>query len=271
MIHKDQQPVVDLADWERRAGPKAESQWKNGRSAKEAARHWLAASPQLPADVSAVLNSHPDFGPPVRWSAEPEVRLPIDHRRGESRNTDLLLTGTDSRGEFLVAVEAKADEPFDRPVGEVMRDAIERLAGAPKSGGVSRISDLVASLLPIAPAGAVAVADLRYQLLTAAAGALRYAEERGVTRAVLLIQEFVTAATEDAKHASNQADLENWLHRVSAGRCRALADRTLVGPFSVPGPPLLRGDALLYVAKARITLRNTGAQHCVAADERECW
>lgn len=255
MIHKDKQPIVDLADWERRAGPRSESQWKDGRSAKEVARHWLAASPLLPTDVTAVLNSHPDFGPPVLWSAEPEVRLPIDGRRGELRNTDLLLTGSDSRGEFVIAVEAKADEPFDRLVGEVMHDGIERLAGVPQSGGVARIADLVASLLPIAPTGAVPVVDLRYQLLTAAGGALRYAEEHGVTRAVLLIQEFVTAATADAKHASNQTDLENWLYRVSAGRYRAIEDRTLVGPFRVPGPPLLRGEALLYVAKARIALR----------------
>jgi hypothetical protein len=33
--------ILTLEDWERHAGPKRQLQWKDGRSAKEAARAWL--------------------------------------------------------------------------------------------------------------------------------------------------------------------------------------------------------------------------------------
>lgn len=255
MLHKNYRPLVDLEDWRVRAGPKSESQWSDFRSAKEAAKHWLGAFPAIPPDVLETLKAHADFADIIEWSAEPEVQLRFDKRRGEPRNTDLLLLGRDRIGKFVVAVEAKADEPFDQPVADVLSDALERLAGNPRSGGVARVADLVASLLPAAPEGAVRVAKLRYQLFTAAAGVLAYAEKNGVSRAVLFVQEFVTPKTTDEKHEMNSADLNSWLHRVSAGAHAGLLDRELVGPIRVPGTPLLAGQASLYVGKAQVRLR----------------
>lgn len=257
MIQKDRRPIADLDDWFRRAGPKSEFQWKDGRSAKEAARHWLKQSEsRLPPDVEAILASHPDFGAVRQWSAEPEAKLPIDGRRGEPRNTDLLVEAVDSAGKFVVAVEAKADEPFDRRVAEVLDDALERLAGSPSSGGVARVADLVAALVPAGVAGTARVSQLRYQLLTAAAGALRFAEDQGVSRAVLLIQEFVTHATDDARHHENHRDLDAFVARLSGGRVMEVGEGRLLGPFVVPARPLLKGDARLYVGKTRLLLRS---------------
>ncbi|MCU0647504.1 MAG: hypothetical protein MUF00_05885 [Gemmatimonadaceae bacterium] len=260
MLVKNGQPIADLTDWERRAGPKHPSQWKEGRSAMEAARAWVAVrSPDLPLEVSAALASHADVGTVVQWRGEPEVRLPLDERRGEPRNTDLLIEARDDRGNFLIAVEAKADESFDRRMGDVLVDALEAKIANPGSGALARAQDLALSMLSPREAGWPGVAELRYQLFTAAVGVLRAAESRGITRAVLLIHEFETVATDDERHAANATALNAWLHRVSRGRYAALDAGRMVGPVRLQPGPLLTGRAVLYVAKAVRRLRVGGA------------
>lgn len=124
MIIKNNTPIVDLKDWRMRGGPKSAKQWAEGRSAIETARYWLAAvQPALPPEISALLASHPEFGPVEEWRAEPEVRLRFDSFGGETRNSDLVVQARDARGEFFMALEAKADEEFEgrrRGVGRVV-------------------------------------------------------------------------------------------------------------------------------------------------------
>ena len=255
MLHKSQDLLTSLDDWQRHAGPKSPVQWQDGRSAKETARHWLAALPALPADVVATLASHPNFSTVTDWSAEPEVQLRFDRRRGEPRNTDLLVLARDVHGPFLVAVEAKADETFGQMVAEAAADALERLTVNPRSGGVARLVDLVASLLPQATPGAAAVTELRYQLLTAAAGVLAHAKAHHIARSVLLVQEFVTPRTTDSRHAANADDLDRFLHRLSGGHFSKAAHGELLGPIAVPGTPLFPDAPALYVGKTRVHLR----------------
>lgn len=140
-------PIRSLDEWETLAGPKRGYQWKDGRSAKEAARTWLGVtSPALPDEIAAALATNTAFDLPLEWTAEPEARLPFDGLRGEPRNTDLLVRATDARGRFLIAVEAKADEPFGETVDQAVAAARRRLEQNPRSGGVERARRLVASL-----------------------------------------------------------------------------------------------------------------------------
>lgn len=271
MLHKSHHPLTTLDDWQHHAGPKSPVHWQDFRSAKETARHWLAALPALPADVSATLASHPDFSPVTDWSAEPELQLRFDGRRGEPRNTDLLVLARDAHGPFVVAVEAKADETFGQPVAEAVADALERLAANPRSGGVARIADLVASLLPEATSGAATVTELRYQLLTASAGVLAYAKAHYIARAVLLVQEFVTPKTTDARHAANADDLDRWLHRVSSGRFAKVGDGELLGPITVPGEPLFPEPPALYVGKTQVHLRPAALETTNRAAAHGAW
>jgi hypothetical protein len=255
MLHKHDLPLIDLEDWRVRAKPKSPRHWQDFRSAKETAKRWLGAFPDLPSDLCATLSSHPDFSGVIEWSAEPEVQLRFDKRRGEPRNTDLLVRARDSSGEFVVAVEAKADEPFDQPIAKVLEDAHKRLVANPRSGGVARVEELIASLIPADTSSAESDAKLRYQLFTAAAGVLAFAEQNGISRAVLYVQEFVTPKTHDENHRVNSDDLDDWLDRVSAGTHSSISDRQLVGPIRVSGAPLLTGSADLYVGKAQIRVR----------------
>ena len=76
MLSKKGQRLTDIVDWEKRAGPKRSTQWLDHHSAKECARAWLDAAPDLPPEIAAALCTHAEFGPLRSWTAEPEVRLP---------------------------------------------------------------------------------------------------------------------------------------------------------------------------------------------------
>jgi len=259
-ISKNGSPISSLEDWKRLAPPKAEHQWTDGRSAKEVARTWLAAGAgKLPAEVTSALGGHPDFADVLTWSAEPEAKLKFDTFAGEPRNTDLAVYARDSLGDFLVAIEAKADEPFAETVSETLAAALERKLENPRSNGIARVEQLATALLGPRQAREPSTGELRYQLLTACAGALCEAERRGLSRAVVMVQEFVTAKTTDEKHLRNAADLIQFLRRLSHDPQAPLPTSTLAGPFAVPGAPLLRSRVRLYVGKVTHYLRTSGA------------
>jgi len=259
-ILKHGQPIIDLSDWEERAGPKRTNQWREDRSAMEVARCWLSANPSLPAEVIAVLSNHPAFGAVKQWEAEPEVRFPFDQFPGETRNTDLAVYAKDEFGEFVLAVEAKADEPFGETVADALTAAIERKLEIPNSNGVARIEQLVAALFGSPNANEATLGELRYQLLTATAGALKAGETRGATsRVVLLIQEFRTRQTDDSKHAANAMDLNRFVRCLSHETTATIEPGVLSGPFAVPGAPLFRTPASIFIGKVCHNLRNSGA------------
>jgi hypothetical protein len=259
-IAKDGQPIIDLNDWCRRAGPKRNDQWREDRSAMEAARSWLAViSPALPREVAAVLATHMAFGIVNQWDAEPEARLPFDSFPGEPRNADLAVYARDQFGEFVLAVEAKADETFGESIADTLAAALDRKLENPRSNGVARVEQLALALFGPRRKGEPALGELRYQLLTATAGALRAGETRGATRVVLLVQEFWTRLTADAKHAANAVDFNRFVSRLSHGTVLAVEAGVLYGPFVVPGAPLFTAPPSLFIGKARINLRNRGA------------
>jgi len=97
--------------------------------------------------------------------------------------------------------------------------------------------------------------NIRYQLLTACAGVLCEAERQRSDRAVLLIHEFVTDQTKDAKHSSNQRDLDRFVARSSHGQVTTVDAEHLYGPFEVPGKPLLSSTLNLFIGKACRNIR----------------
>ena len=254
-LHKRQKQITSLADWKQLAPPKSDDQWVTDRSAMEVARAWLHdRGNSLPPEVSRVLEAHPHFGRIRAWSGEPEAKLRFDAFSGEPRNTDIAVIAEDSFGTYVLAVEAKADEPFADTVADTLAMALERKLKNPRSNGIARIEQLAAAILGARLDGEPKSGDLRYQLLTATAGALCEAERRGADRAVLLVHEFITSRTDDKKHRRNAQDLQRFLKRLKP--CN-MADPAsgLLGPFTVPGQPLVRTSVRFYVAKVSIDLR----------------
>ena len=252
-VEKDGQRLSTLEAWFVHAPPKGgRRHWRDGRSAKESAKAWLAAAPVLPAEIAATLSSHLDIGTLGDWRAEPEAEVPIDEFHGPP-NVDVLLVGRDRSGPVVVAVEAKADEPFSETVGETLEVARSRLAGNPRSKGVARIERLLAALFAAATDDRD-VLDLRYQLLTVTAAAMAEAQRRSAQRAVVMVHEFATPLTNDEKRTSNARDLNRFVARI-AGRRGRLEPGRLGGPFEVPGKPVVNAGISLYFGKAVVDKR----------------
>jgi hypothetical protein len=259
-ISKDRIELKSLQDWERLAGPKSQDQWVDGRSAKEAARAWLQGNGvHLPPEVATALADHPAFGPVRNWDAEPEAKLRFDKFAGETRNSDLAVYAQDAHGPFLIAVEAKADEPFGETVAETLSAALERYLDNNRSNAIARVQQLAQALLGPRKQGDPTINEVRYQLLTACAGAVCEAERCGYSRALMLVHEFVTDKTKDANHCRNAADLDLFLRRLSHGAVVNLSVGEILGPFTVPGGPLLQGSVALFIGKVSRNLRtNSG-------------
>lgn len=258
MIIKDSQPICDLETWLRLAGPKTKEQWKDGRSAKESARAWLERTPAcVPPEIEQALSAHPDFGTILPgWSAEPEARVAFDSFGGEPSNLDVLLTAEDEEGQLVIAVEAKADEPFGYTVEKTLCQARQRKAENPRSRGVDRLEQLAEAILGVPGDRLPEVGELRYQLLTASAAALAEAQRRCVRRAVLIIHEFATDQTSCQKHLDNAEDLNAFVRRLSAGVVTTVAEGTVRGSFDLPGHPLIDSPIRFYIGKA---VRTCGA------------
>lgn len=253
---KDGKTIDSLADWEVLGKPKSSDQWVPDRSAMETARSWLHDGGRtIPSVVKDIFKDHPDFGPILNWHGEPEVQLRFDEFPGEPRNTDVLVVAQDKFGSYVLAVEGKADEPFSSTVADTLAAAAKRKIENPRSNGITRVQQLGMALFGVSDINEPAISELRYQLFTATAGALCEAERRGLDRAVLLVHEFITRKTNDEKHRANAADLNRFLHKLSNGAVRE-SGAQLVGPFLVPGPPLLQKPPRLYLGKVVENLRS---------------
>lgn len=241
-ISKNGHLLVSIDEWRQFASPKLDIHWKDGRSAKENARAWISAAPDLQPDVAQALENCPDIGPLHRWSAEPEARISIDRFRGEQPNIDLLLVAEDKRGPMVVAIEAKADEPFGDTLGDRRRCAEATLTSNPRSKALARVDKLIDHFdLNFQQSH---VPQLRYQLLTATAAALEEAKRRSSKRAMLIVHEFVTPLTDQGRRERNSADLNHFLSAAFGYR----GPLTLGG---VAGPFRIESALSLYVGKVR--------------------
>jgi hypothetical protein len=250
MIRKQNQTIDSLELWETLAGPKSSSQWKDLRSAKECARAWLGGigAGGFPPEVSRVLATSADFSEIQEWEAEPECLVQFDEFSGPA-NIDLLVTARDGSGTFVMALEAKADESFGPLLGDAFTAALERRIASPSSNGIARLEQLAVSLLPTASAGAPRAQHIRYQLLTATAAALAHARAVGASRAVLMIHEFRTSATDPKNLERNRQDLIRFLTRLGCDRPEAVFAGELVGPIAIRSAAS-GANTPLYVGKA---------------------
>lgn len=256
-VVKAERTITSLRDWEIHAGPKSANQWVDGRSAKEVARAWLAGGGnRLPEEVENALKGNKNYGPTQSWIAEPEAKLRFDGFAGEPRNSDLAVHVKDKAGDYILAVEAKADESFGDTIKKATQAAIARLKANPRSNGLKRIHQLKAAILGRNPDDEEADSIIRYQLLTACAGALCEAERKNYSRALVLIHEFITDRTEDRKHKINAEDLNEFAREISHNEISMIEPGIIYGPIHVPGHPILKSKIDLYIGKVFRNIRS---------------
>ena len=180
----------------------------------ELARAWFTSTvPIIPAEFNSLVRSVPELANVVFTTGWPERITPLPER-GEGRNHDLVLEGRSESVRVVACIEAKADEPFDKPLGE-------KIARTETANDRSRLRRRSASLIKVLSSEATDPTSIpwsliSYQLLTGAAGALleaaRDSEEPTVT--LFVVHEFQTAATKAERIQRNAAEFARFVELV---------------------------------------------------------
>lgn len=253
--------LTNLDEWQEQTGPKKSTHWTENRGSVELAKAWLNTEQgKVPAGVSWLLEKHDAFGPVISWKGEPEVKLNFDKFGSQPKTTDLVIETVDSHGSFLIGVEATTDEAFSDSVSKTLCNALERKIKSPNSNGIERIEQLVAALFGSRLKGESSVGAIRYQLMTTCAGILCEGERRGHDRVLMLIHEFVGKNTNADKVARNAVDVGKFLSRLSHGKVNGMKSGDIVGPFKIPGAPLISSPIELYIGKLTTDLRRIRKQ-----------
>lgn len=253
MLYKQKQAITSSELWRNLAPPKQARHWRAGRSAQTLAEIWTTTLPDMPPEIMDCLAQHPDFSQPISWRGEPEARWPFDAFAGEGCNMDLGVVACDAFGPLLIGIEAKTDEPFGKTLAEQARQARLAREKNPRSRQLERLAQLQQMVLS---GPAPEQTRFRYQLLTATAGLLHTAVTLGISRAILLIEVFVTSASSVEKQAHNSADLNAFVKQLSQGRQKEISYGQLSGPFKLPGQAAFRPDVRLYLGKVCHDLRS---------------
>jgi len=253
-IEKRSPAITSLRDWEKHAGPKKQGQWKEGRSAHECAAAWLRnGEPGLPMELKKLLDSCDDTRSMEVELVHPELQIRFDDYAGEPRNADMAFVGSAGQKKIAVTIEAKADESFGRTLAKEIISAEKTLAENPRSNKKRRIDGLLEGILGLDTCSPETVAKLRYQLLTAAAGTLAYAQAERADLAVLIVHVFRTKKTTDAKIEKNNKDYEAFLQSLKAVDTDAGTCGDFQGPFVLPGGDRYDNPTPLLVGKVETT------------------
>jgi hypothetical protein len=244
-------PIQSVDDWFKYAPPKmGEKHWKAGHSAKELAKAWFRDGfARVPAELELLFRSHPITDGVVVEIGIPEKQTPLDDFKGETRNTDLMLSGHTRDARVVVGIEAKADEPF----GNLIAEELEKSKQKPTSKVPDRIDLLSRSIFgrPVDEG----ISQLRYQLLHGVAAALIEAKERNAGAAVFVGYEFLSDSVKAENVERNASDFEKFIHALP--ECENVDVRTgiLIGPVRVPGGKYVPGDVPLLIGKVTTDLR----------------
>lgn len=171
-------PTISGSDWQRLLG-KPKLHWKSGKSAMSAAACWEESEPQLPSEISNVLEASGERSLEslelLVAIPEWEVDLPGGHRASQ---TDILAITRNELGLVVLGVEAKVDEPFGPTLGEKKLDA--------SAGQLERIAFLERELGCSSPLEN----SVRYQLLHRTVSSLLTARAFHADVAVMLVHSF---------------------------------------------------------------------------------
>jgi len=203
-------PTMGPSDWRRLLANPA-TQWRQTKSAFEAAVAWEGARGSvrgLPPAVAAVLDAESAFRESTLLLGIPEHQVELAGG-GHASQTDFWALLATQQGVVSVAVEAKAGEPFDRPVAEWLADASDR------SGKPARLKQLC-DILEISHQDAQ---SLRYQLMHRPVSAILEAKRFQLSRALFLVHAFGDndSSLEDYRVWAKQLGVDaaaNRVHRV---------------------------------------------------------
>lgn len=217
--------IGSLNEWFIKCPPQSKGKhWKDGRSAKETAKHWVYTIPQPFKDILKPLK--------LKFNVcSPEYISTFDGNGGNGRNHDLLiLAENESKESVVISVESKADEPFDETISKTLKAAEKRKKDTPNSKGLNRITDLRIALFGKEDDSQL---ELMYQLVTAVAGTIAEAKKQKAKSAIFLVQTFISDEIDKKKYSRNQNDLNSFITLFSNSKHTEIPNNQLIGPFRI--------------------------------------
>lgn len=240
-------PIRTTDEWFSKCPPQGkEVQWKDGRSAKETAKHWINGAP------SEFLNLVKPLGVCIDV-VYPEHVTHFDANGGNGRNHDLLIIGKDKANKkVVISVESKADEPFGKYISEYKKEIAKKIAGGINTNAGKRINELLPAI--VLDKYSSQTDQIRYQLLTAIAGTFAEAKEQNAETAIFIIQTFISKEINKDKHEQNQKDLNYFLNLISDGKYSTIKDGDLLNIGKFPGNNSGLDKIELYIGKIDIKI-----------------
>jgi|APLak6261698768_1056241.scaffolds.fasta_scaffold00062_6 hypothetical protein len=237
--------IETIHEWFYKCPPKGkEKQWKDGRSAKETAKHWLHTIPVVFLEILKEQEL-------VFELCAPEYVTKFDVYKGEGRNHDLLILAKNkNKNTVVLSIESKSDEPFGDTVEKTIKAAQKKKQVNKNSKAIERIEDLRKDLFGELNDNQL---GLMYQLLTAITGTIAEAKKQGAATAFFLVQTFVEK--ENSKHLKNKEDLNNFLKVFTQLDDIRIENNKVLGPFRITANNDYLSDSIdLWIGKYDIKI-----------------
>lgn len=239
--------IESICEWFYKCPPTGKTKhWKDGRSAKETAKHWVYTIPQPFKDILKTWGLKFNI-------CSPEFVSTFDSNGGNGRNHDLLILAENKlKGPIVISIESKVDETFGGTISETIARAEKNQKENPNSKGLLRIEELRQTIFGKIDENQL---DLRYQLLTAVAGTIAEAKKRNSKTSILLIQTFVSEEINKKKYKQNQDDLNVFINIFSNSDIKQIPENQLIGPFQIKSDTkYLATDIKLFFGKYNIEI-----------------
>ena len=238
--------IETIHEWFYKCPPKGkEKHWKDGRSAKETAKHRVHTIPQA---FKNLLKTHQ-----LKYIlCSPEYVSKFDSYRN-GRNHDLLLIAKDKDNKkVVISIESKVDEPFGDTVEKTSKAAEKKELENDKSKAFERITDLRKDIFGKENDNQE---KLMHQLLTAIAGTISEAKKQGATTAFFLVQTFISDEININKHNKNKEYLDMFLRVFTKSEDVKLENDKVLGPFRIAtNNDYLSSDIDLWIGKYEINI-----------------
>ncbi|MGL2967402.1 DUF6946 family protein [Flavobacterium sp. XGLA_31] len=237
--------IETIHEWFYKCPPKGkEKQWKDGRSAKETAKHWVHTIPQPFIDI--LKDKHLNYE-----LCSPEYVTKFDAYKGEGRNHDLLILAKNvDNDNVVISIESKADEPFGDNLEKTKEAAKKAKDKNNKSKALERIKELRVALFGEENDNQD---ELMYQLLTAVAGTIAEAKKQDAKSAFFLVQTFVEK--ENSKHITNKEAFNRFLKVFTKSEDAKIENNEVLGPFRIAtNNEYLSSDIDLWIGKYGINI-----------------
>jgi hypothetical protein len=241
--------ITSVEGWLDAAPPKGGvAHWQDGRSAKELAKAWFrSGEPALPTELSKLLDSSEAMRGAVATIGIAEHVTRFDALPGGGRHHDLLLQLRREEEKIVVGIEGKAGEPLDSEVIAKYETGLRQRSKGESTNLPERVESLVMSLFGRHLATEPRLGQLRYQLLTAAAGTLVEAKRREAVAAVLVIHELGPRERRDGI-SPTQLAVSDFIGALGGGSELLGKPGTLYGQLAVAGGGYISSDIPFYVA-----------------------